>query len=90
MESYHRYGIRQIFGFRNGYRGCVGRDQGDIVSLDPELVSEIHERGGTMLGTSRGPEKPSAIVDNLVRLGIDIFYVIGGDGTMRGGAGGRR
>ncbi len=84
MESYHRYGVRQIIGFRNGYRGCVGRHERDVMPLDPELVSEIHEQGGTFLGTSRGPEEPAEIVENLVRMGINIFFVIGGDGTMRG------
>lgn len=85
MGSYYRYGVRNILGFRNGYRGCVGRHEQDTLALDPEKVSEIHEQGGTILGTSRGPEEPAAIVDNLVRQKVDILYVIGGDGTMRGG-----
>jgi 6-phosphofructokinase 1 len=85
MESYYRYGVRKILGFRNGYRGCVGRHERDILPLDPDSVSDIHEHGGSLLGTSRGPEEPAAIVDNLVRLKVDILYVVGGDGTMRGG-----
>lgn len=85
MESYHRYGVRCILGFRHGYRGCIGRDDSDVVELTPECVSEIHELGGTILGTSRGPQDPAEIVANLRRLGVNILFVIGGDGTMRGG-----
>ena len=85
MESYYRYGVRKIVGFRNGYRGCVGRQPSDMMLLDPDCVSDIHEQGGSLLGTSRGPEEAAAIVDNLVKQNVDILYVIGGDGTMRGG-----
>jgi len=85
MESYYRYGISDVYGFRNGFRGCAIAGRNDVVELDVELVSEIHEQGGTILGTSRGPQESTAIVDNLMRLGINILCVIGGDGTMRGG-----
>ncbi len=40
--------------------------------------------GGTVLGTSRGPQDPHEVVDCLERLGISILFVIGGDGSMRG------
>ena len=39
-----------------------------------------------MLGTSRGAQDPDAMVDRLVELGIDLLFVIGGDGSMRGAA----
>lgn len=84
MELYFRYGVHDIRGFRHGYQGCVGRSDFDSIMLDPNVVSDIHEHGGTLLGTSRGPQDAAMIVENLVRLGIDILFVIGGDGTMRG------
>jgi 6-phosphofructokinase 1 len=37
-----------------------------------------------MLGTSRGSQDPDAIVDRLVAMGINVLFVIGGDGSMRG------
>ena len=46
----------------------------------------INRQGGTMLGTSRGAQDPDAMVDRLVALGIDLLFVIGGDGSMRGAA----
>ncbi|MET0426063.1 MAG: ATP-dependent 6-phosphofructokinase, partial [Actinoplanes sp.] len=42
------------------------------------------EHGGTILGTSRGNQDPAEIVDCLDQLGVNILFVIGGDGSMRG------
>ena len=39
-----------------------------------------------MLNTSRGPVDVSVAVDNLIRRKVDILFVVGGDGTQRGGA----
>jgi 6-phosphofructokinase 1 len=39
-----------------------------------------------MLGTSRGPQDVAEMVDGLEQLGVDILFVIGGDGTLKGGA----
>jgi 6-phosphofructokinase 1 len=52
--------------------------------LDHRTVSRIHHQGGTVLGTSRGEQDPALIVDTLVKHGIDVLFVIGGDGTIRG------
>jgi 6-phosphofructokinase 1 len=52
--------------------------------LNPSLVTDIHNDGGTILGSSRGSPTVTEIVDGLQRLGIDILFTIGGDGTMRG------
>ncbi|MCC6679760.1 MAG: ATP-dependent 6-phosphofructokinase [Phycisphaeraceae bacterium] len=85
MESWYRYGIRNILGFRFGYKGLVPDSDFAPIKLDPELVSEIHEQGGSMLGSSRGPQDTSDIADRLAELGVNILFVIGGDGTLRGG-----
>lgn len=87
MELHFRYGVREIIGFRHGYKGCTGQRASDMMRLDPDIVSDIHEQGGTLLGSSRGPQSLSDIVDNLNRLGIKILFVIGGDGTMHGALG---
>jgi 6-phosphofructokinase 1 len=78
------YGVKHIYGFKNGYAGFVPKYGYPVLDLDPELVSEIHERGGTMLGSSRGEQDPVEIVDCLERLSINTLFVIGGDGTIRG------
>ncbi len=47
-------------------------------------MRDIATDGGTVLGTSRGPQDPDEIVDCLERLHINVLFVVGGDGSMRG------
>ncbi len=84
MEMHHRYGVRQIYGFRNGFQGFIERNAEQAIELTPGLVSDIDEDGGTFLGTSRGEQGIDEIVDCLQRMKIDILFTIGGDGTTRG------
>ncbi len=49
------------------------------------MVDGIHKKGGTFLGTSRGPVDIQLAIDNLIQREINILFVIGGDGTQRGG-----
>ena len=86
FELYHAYGIRRILGFRYGYDGLAFPDEHPPLQLAPDLVGRIHDRGGTILGSSRGPQDLSVMVDNLVRREIGILFVIGGDGGLRGAA----
>jgi len=84
MELTFRYGVRKITGLRNGYQGFIARHGHPIVELTPDLVSHINEKGGTILGTSRGQQDPAEIVDCLEQMGINMLFVVGGDGTLRG------
>lgn len=84
LELRFRYGVKKIFGFRNGYQGFIARHGHPVMELTPEVVSHINEDGGTLLGTSRGQQDPVEIVDCLEQLGINQLFVIGGDGTLRG------
>lgn len=81
--TYH-YRVRRVIGIRNGYQGFIPRYGHDVVELTPELVRDITVAGGTILGTSRGHQDPEEIVDCLERLNVNILFVIGGDGSMRG------
>jgi 6-phosphofructokinase 1 len=83
FELWFGYGVRRIFGFRYGYEGIVARGVPPI-ELSPEVVRDIHEQGGTMLGSSRGNQDPEKMVDTLEARGISLLFVIGGDGTIRG------
>ena len=47
-------------------------------------MNDIHKRGGTILGTSRGGHDTKKIVDSIQERGINQVYIIGGDGTQRG------
>ncbi|HPV42070.1 MAG TPA: ATP-dependent 6-phosphofructokinase [Spirochaetota bacterium] len=85
MTSYYRYGSRSILGIRYGYSGLDPKKGYEPIALDPDMVEDIHLEGGTILGSSRGgTEDMDALVDTLSRLGIQILYTIGGDGTLRG------
>jgi len=84
MELTFHYGVQRIYGFKNGYQGFIPRYAHDVVDLTPEMVSNINEDGGTILGTSRGGQDPREIVDCLERMNISALFVIGGDGTLRG------
>src|SRR4030095_8652199 len=46
--------------------------------------NRVHEFGGSLLGSSRGPQQPSEMVHTLKDLSIGILFAIGGDGTLRG------
>ena len=86
LELTHAYGVREILGFRYGYEGLVRRIGHQPLRLVPELVRDIHQHGGTMLGTSRGNQQAAEMVDTLQDLGVQALFVIGGDGTLRGAA----
>jgi 6-phosphofructokinase 1 len=85
MELYTRYGVTRIYGIRYGYEGLIPRFGHVPLTLRPESVSTIHTFGGTILGSSRGPQDVGEMVDHLEELGVDILFLIGGDGTLRGG-----
>ncbi len=85
-ELTHAYGVQEIFGFRYGFEGLVGRFGHEPVRLTPDYVSHIHQQGGTVLGSSRGSHDPVEMVDRLAELGIGALFVIGGDGSLRGAA----
>lgn len=83
-ELYYHYGVKDILGIRNGYQG-LNPDYGlEPVELEPEMVSNIHKLGGTMLSSSRGPQDPKVMVDYLCSLGVNMLFCVGGDGTQRG------
>jgi 6-phosphofructokinase 1 len=84
LELAHGYGVRRILGFRYGYEGLISRFGHHPIALTPESVAHIHHQGGTILGSSRGSQDPGEVVDNLEALGIDVLFVVGGDGTIRG------
>jgi 6-phosphofructokinase 1 len=84
FEMRHAYGIKEVLGFRWGYQGLDPEHGAEPFVLTPELVDRIHQQGGTILGTSRGPVDKARAVDNLIRRGVNIFFAIGGDGTHRG------
>ena len=84
MSLFHHYGVRTVFGFRYGYEGLSHKYGHAPLELTPEEVADIHEKGGTILGSSRGDQDVSDMVDTLERMNVGILFTIGGDGTLRG------
>jgi len=83
-QLYHRYQVTSVFGIKYGYEGLIPESNHPYVELDPETVDDIHKDGGTILGSSRGSQNISKMVDTLERLNINILFTIGGDGTLHG------
>ncbi len=83
LESHYGYGSKSVLGVRYGLEGFIPKYRHDLLELTPANVSEIHTFGGTILGSSRGPQNSEEIVDALERMNVSILYLIGGDGTMK-------
>ena len=83
LEMWFGYGVKRIHGFRYGYEGLTSQGKTPD-AMTPDSVSGIQHLGGTILGSSRGGQDAGKMVDTLEALGIDILFVIGGDGTIRG------
>ncbi|KAI4453627.1 phosphofructokinase [Holotrichia oblita] len=80
------YNDIEVYAVFEGYRGLV---ENLIMPVDRTFVSEVINRGGTILRTARLVEfKEKSVrkvaIDNLHRLGINHLVVIGGDGSYVG------
>ena len=84
MELWYWYGVRNIIGIKYGYRGFLPEYGYETVELAPEKVKNIHNTGGSMLGSSRGAAKTEEIAEAIERMNIRILFTIGGDGTQKG------
>lgn len=82
----HAYGVRRILGFRYGYAGLSRQPPACPEELTVERVERIHYQGGTILGTSRGPQSLVEMAETLRREGVRILFAVGGDGTLAGAA----
>ncbi|KAK4534197.1 hypothetical protein CDCA_CDCA01G0222 [Cyanidium caldarium] len=77
------YGVEEVYGVRMGYRGFYSPEL-SLVRLTSDWVSDIHHRGGSVLGSSRGGFDLEMIVSAIAAYGFRHVYIIGGDGTQRG------
>ena len=84
LSLHYHYGVRTVFGFRYGYEGLTYRYGHEPLELTPEAVDDIHQQGGTILGSSRGPQEVSEMADTLEQMNIGLLFTLGGDGTLRG------
>lgn len=75
-----------VKGIKKGYQGLLNEE---IIDMKAKDVSDIIQRGGTVLGTARSmefktPEGQKKGADICRKHGIDGIVVIGGDGSYRG------
>ena len=76
----------KVKGIKRGYNGLLNEE---IIDMEARNVSDILQRGGTVLGTARCLEFKKAEyqkkgADICRKHGIDGIVVIGGDGSYRG------
>jgi 6-phosphofructokinase 1 len=76
----------EVFGIRRGYSGMIN---GDIFQMSSHSVSNIVQRGGTILKSARSkefmtPEGRAKAHEQLQRFGIEGLIAIGGNGTFTG------
>ncbi len=84
LSLFHHYGVRTVFGFPYGFEGLSYRHGHVPIELNPKIVQNIHQQGGTILGSSRGPQEVPELVDTLEQMNVGMLFTIGGDGTLRG------
>jgi len=77
---------KKIIGIRHGYQGMI---DGEFIEMNSRSVSNIIQRGGTILKTARSKEFMTATgmkkaYTNLKQKNIDAVIAIGGDGTFKG------
>ena len=76
----------QVVGIRYGYQGLI---ENDMFEMSNTSVSNIIQRGGTILKSARSkdfmtPEGREKAARNMVKNGVDALVAIGGDGTFKG------
>ena len=85
VRTAHFHGIKAT-GIMDGYDGLV---KGNFIELDPRVMRNIVQRGGTMLRSARSEsfrtvEGRATAAKNLRDAGIDALICIGGGGTQAG------
>jgi len=83
-QLHYRYNVNKVIGIQYGFEGFIDKYNHPLIELTPENVDTIQLFGGTILGSSRGEQNITEIVDKLTELDVNILFCIGGDGTLRG------
>jgi 6-phosphofructokinase 1 len=76
------YGVKKISGVRYGFKGFFSGDP--FMQLNRKNVRNIHNTGGSVLGSGRGGGDVQKIVESIIDNGINMVFVIGGNGTHAG------
>ena len=89
IRAVTRAGIAAGLKVKGIYRGYEGLINNEIQDFTTENVSNIIQRGGTILKTARSkefltPEGRKKAYANMVEQGIDALIIIGGNGSLEG------
>jgi 6-phosphofructokinase 1 len=81
------YHNMRVYGIHRGYEGLI---EGDFHEMQVSSVSDIIQRGGTILRTARSeafmtPDGFRRALDVLLSFEVEGLVIIGGDGSMKGG-----
>jgi 6-phosphofructokinase 1 len=82
LQLFHNYNVKSIYGIKHGLQGFIPEYGHEVMDLSPNGIADILNLGGSILGSSRGPQDIGAIVDCLDRMNIGILFMVGGDGTL--------
>lgn len=77
------YGVSKISGIRYGFSG-FWEEGYENIELSKSAVRKAHKQGGSILGSARGGGDVDKIVDSILRQGINMLFVIGGNGSHAG------
>ncbi len=69
LSLYHDYGVKRVYGIKWGYRGFYEDFPENWIELNPQKVANIHNLGGTILGSSRGGFDGEKMVECIKRMG---------------------
>eukprot|EP00929_Paragymnodinium_shiwhaense_P116506 TRINITY_DN860_c0_g3_i2.p1 TRINITY_DN860_c0_g3~~TRINITY_DN860_c0_g3_i2.p1 ORF type:complete len:3027 (-),score=901.93 TRINITY_DN860_c0_g3_i2:117-9197(-) len=76
------YGVQNVYGIQGGFSGIVESES--WLQLTPEVVEDIHQKGGTFLKAARGNPHVSEMAQTLKAKNVRQFFVIGGEGAHKG------
>ena len=77
------YGVSEISGIRFGFGGFWKEGVSNL-KLTRSNTSGVQKNGGSVIGTGRGGGDVPKIVDSIERQGINMVFVIGGNGSHAG------
>lgn len=83
MTLRQTYNVPLVYGIPYGYAGLNPANGHSPIILDEQNVDDIHEQGGTILGSSRGEQDTATMLQTLVRMDVNMIFCVGGDGTLR-------
>lgn len=87
LFSLEVYGVKKVIGFKYGWMGLMNEGIGEAFELTPSVVRDINRFGGSFLGSSRGRpvhKHGQEMLDNMMKLGVNVLFALGGDGTLKG------